>query len=100
MSEMRPDHGKDAASFSGIFGHDVWAMFRTRPATSGMQPDFQAFLGSFWMCPSHGIFGHVVQVMSGMHPGHDRDTTSFLGIVGHGVQVMSGTCPGHGQDAA
>ncbi|CAA2984549.1 Hypothetical predicted protein [Olea europaea subsp. europaea] len=80
---------------------------------AGMQPDFQAFLDSFW----DTVFcGYDVQPIFGTRPSLGKDTALFSGIswqfLGLGVQAMFGTrrgmfvgtvykpCPGRIQAAA
>ncbi|CAA2986365.1 Hypothetical predicted protein [Olea europaea subsp. europaea] len=119
-----PGYGKDTSRLPGIFRKflelDVQAMFGMRLVHD---KDATWFLGSFrdTMCqirdkswPWKGrslifrhfstVFGHHVQAMSGTHPGHDRDVTSFSGIsrqfLAHGVQAMFKTHPSHDRDRA
>ncbi|CAA3002862.1 Hypothetical predicted protein [Olea europaea subsp. europaea] len=121
VSGMRLGHGRDAAWFPGIFrqflGHGVWAMSRPRPgrvlATVGMQPNFQAFVGSLWaQCVGHVwdasrswlghrlIFRHFFAIFGTMCAGHVWDASwprqgqSLFScnsgqFHGHGVQAMS-----------
>ncbi|CAA2954914.1 Hypothetical predicted protein [Olea europaea subsp. europaea] len=94
MSGTRLDRDRDAALFSSISRQSVGMACRQCsgcfPATLGTKADFQPNEGSMAV---HEIrcAGHV-QVAAGTQPNFQ----AFLGTFGHDVQAMSGMRPGHG----
>ncbi|CAA3000143.1 Hypothetical predicted protein [Olea europaea subsp. europaea] len=97
-------------------------VYRPRPgrvlAAIGMQPNFQAFVGSLWArpCPRRvmakagtepdfqAILGSFVDTVCRLRPGCDRDTSTLSGIfrqfLEQDVQAMFGTRLVCGRDAA
>ncbi|CAA3008303.1 Hypothetical predicted protein [Olea europaea subsp. europaea] len=109
---MRPDFQAFAVSGTWCAGHvkdvvgthpdfHIFLVFGTRCAGlvqdadaqghARMQPDFQAFLGSF---------GYGVQAASGMRPGHCRDAALFSGICRQFVGMVCRQCLGCIQSVA
>ncbi|CAA3016151.1 Hypothetical predicted protein [Olea europaea subsp. europaea] len=86
MFGTRLGHGRDAARFLGIFGQFLGTLCQRCLGyvlgTTGMQPDFQAFLRSFW------------DIVCRPYPGR-RTQPDFFDIsrklLGHGEQDMSRT---------
>ncbi|CAA2955344.1 Hypothetical predicted protein [Olea europaea subsp. europaea] len=128
--KLCPGYDRDVTLFSGISrqfqGHGVQAMTRTHQGYVGMQPDFQAFLGSSWTwCAGRvwdaswplvlamsgrlvakvgtepnfkAIMGSFMDTaMFGMRLVHDKDATWFLGSF---RDTMCRPCPGYCKDTS